>query len=267
MSADSDAYAVVQKLPGLTPGEQQYLLTVARGEGFYGLGWSNASENTIRLSEQFGIDPKAGVDSNNWGAVQGTGNAGSFPHVDHHADGSPYVGKYKRYLTSADGAVDMARILLKPNVKAALAVGDLRGAVFAQHSNRYFELAPEKYLAAVKRNYGILTQNLQWPVLLSDPPPQLPGMIAAAPLAGSPSSALPLPSSGAPSASNRPKLYLGCGGKPVRELQNLLVSRGHSLMIDGKFGPKTLRAVRHFQSQNGLVSDGIVGPLTWNKLL
>ncbi|MCM8812792.1 MAG: peptidoglycan-binding protein, partial [Candidatus Omnitrophica bacterium] len=35
---------------------------------------------------------------------------------------------------------------------------------------------------------------------------------------------------------------------------------------DGKLGPKTKKALRDFQKQNGLVSDGIVGPRTWEKL-
>lgn len=37
--------------------------------------------------------------------------------------------------------------------------------------------------------------------------------------------------------------------------------------IDGKFGTKTLAAVRQFQKANGLVVDGIVGKATWSKLL
>ena len=37
--------------------------------------------------------------------------------------------------------------------------------------------------------------------------------------------------------------------------------------IDGKFGTKTLAAVRQFQQANGLTVDGIVGKNTWKKLL
>ncbi len=67
----------------------------------------------------------------------------------------------------------MARNLLKPNVRLALSMGDLHGAVFAQHANRYFELAPERYYAAVVRNYNALRAALNWPNLLLAPPDEV----------------------------------------------------------------------------------------------
>jgi len=140
-AADLAAYKIALRAgSGLTEAERQYTLTVARGEGYYGKGWK----------EGFGAG------SHNWGAVQGTGPAGFFNTEDSHADGSKYVGKFKRYNSDSEGFSDMARILLKPNVKAALKRGSLKEAVYAQHSNKYFELAPEKYLSAVVRNYGKL---------------------------------------------------------------------------------------------------------------
>ena len=36
---------------------------------------------------------------------------------------------------------------------------------------------------------------------------------------------------------------------------------------DGIFGPGTAKIVKHWQSSNGLVADGIVGPKTLGKLL
>ncbi len=39
------------------------------------------------------------------------------------------------------------------------------------------------------------------------------------------------------------------------------------LATDGIFGPKTLARVKEFQKNNGLQVDGIVGPITWGKLL
>lgn len=167
-ATDKAAYEIVKKLPGLTEPQRQYLMAVARGEGFFGRGWGNPSSATIKASQAYGLTGYEGQGSNNWGAVQGKGNAGSFQHVDYHADGKPYTAAYKRYATPEDGAADMARILLKPNVKAALDRGSLRDAVFAQHSNRYFELAPEKYLSAVLRNYGTLSTNVGWKEILSE---------------------------------------------------------------------------------------------------
>jgi peptidoglycan hydrolase-like protein with peptidoglycan-binding domain len=54
---------------------------------------------------------------------------------------------------------------------------------------------------------------------------------------------------------------------PVRTLQDLLRARGHSVAVDGIFGPQTESAVKAFQQSKGLAADGIVGPLTWPKLI
>ncbi len=55
----------------------------------------------------------------------------------------------------------------------------------------------------------------------------------------------------------------GVVGPEVLELQKLLNGLGFGpLVVDGKFGPKTKAAVVKFQLANGLVGDGIVGPLT-----
>ncbi len=54
---------------------------------------------------------------------------------------------------------------------------------------------------------------------------------------------------------------------PVRSLQDLLRARNHPVGVDGIFGPLTEAAVKAFQQGNGLSADGIVGPLTWPKLV
>src|SRR5262245_55389860 len=54
---------------------------------------------------------------------------------------------------------------------------------------------------------------------------------------------------------------------PVRTLQHLLRQRGHSVVADGIFGPKTDAAVRAFQAAAHLAVDGIVGPHTWGAII
>jgi peptidoglycan hydrolase-like protein with peptidoglycan-binding domain len=64
-----------------------------------------------------------------------------------------------------------------------------------------------------------------------------------------------------------PLVRKGDQGHPVPSLQYLLRARGHSVAVDGIFGPQTDAAVRAFQQQKGLQVDGIVGPNTWSALI
>lgn len=50
--------------------------------------------------------------------------------------------------------------------------------------------------------------------------------------------------------------------QPVRVVQMVVGSPA-----DGRFGPATDQAVRGFQSHHGIAADGIVGPVTWGKIL
>jgi len=179
-SADARAYNVGKKAGveiGLTDKEVQYVVTVARGEGGYGAGWAHPSARTIELSKKFGLTGYEGANSNNWGAVQGSGNAGNFPHVDVHADGSGYRANYRKYTSPEEGFKDMARIILgggkrkaagAQEIKSAIATGNLRQAVFAQHANGYFELKPESYLSAVMSNYNKIMNGVGWPKVLAE---------------------------------------------------------------------------------------------------
>lgn len=63
-------------------------------------------------------------------------------------------------------------------------------------------------------------------------------------------------------------LRYGSRGNDVRLLQLALQRSGNSAgTIDGVFGTRTLNAVRRFQTQNGLLPDGVVGPLTWEAIM
>ena len=54
---------------------------------------------------------------------------------------------------------------------------------------------------------------------------------------------------------------------PVRPLQRLLCARGHTVVVDGTFGPLTEAAVKAFQQSQALTADGIVGPLSSPKFI
>ena len=52
----------------------------------------------------------------------------------------------------------------------------------------------------------------------------------------------------------------------VRRLQQMLRTYGYRCEVDGIFGTGTDQDVRALQARAGLTSDGIVGPLTWDRL-
>lgn len=58
-------------------------------------------------------------------------------------------------------------------------------------------------------------------------------------------------------------LQRGDTGEHITELQRELKRLGHSLKIDGVFGPATERAVKSFQNLVGMVVDGTVGDKTF----
>lgn len=52
----------------------------------------------------------------------------------------------------------------------------------------------------------------------------------------------------------------------VRQLQQVLTSKGFYVMADGYFGNGTKSVVQRFQQNRGLSADGIVGRSTWSRL-
>ena len=60
-------------------------------------------------------------------------------------------------------------------------------------------------------------------------------------------------------------LSLGSSGTAVELLQTILYTDGYDIGttgVDGQFGANTQAAVKKFQTDHGLTSDGIVGPET-----
>lgn len=58
----------------------------------------------------------------------------------------------------------------------------------------------------------------------------------------------------------------GTRSDEVKDVQNRLNSAGYNVTVDGYYGPQTEKAVRDYQSKNGLTVDGIVGDKTYGAL-
>ena len=58
----------------------------------------------------------------------------------------------------------------------------------------------------------------------------------------------------------------GDTGAEVTEVQAILAGFGYTVAVDGVYGPQTEKAVRSWQKSNGLLEDGIAGPVTLASL-
>ena len=80
----------------------------------------------------------------------------------------------------------------------------------------------------------------------------------------------PAPQASGPAASTAPPfpglVRAGSQGAAVRQVQQRLSDRGWRVPVNGVFDGATDVVVRKFQSEKGLVADGIVGPKTWTAL-
>jgi len=97
-----------------------------------------------------------------------------------------------------------------------------------------------------------------WQYCLGDKAPD--GTAAAAPVAASP----------AGTAAGAPALEFKYPGAPVKVGSKgsdvALVQAVVGAKADGDFGPKTEALVKAWQKANGLKDDGVVGPVTWDKM-
>ena len=59
----------------------------------------------------------------------------------------------------------------------------------------------------------------------------------------------------------------GRNGYPVKSIQTYLTRAGILTTVDGAYGPRTTANVKTFQAKYGLLADGLVGPVTWSKML
>ncbi|MFB2938806.1 peptidoglycan-binding protein [Aerosakkonemataceae cyanobacterium BLCC-F154] len=66
--------------------------------------------------------------------------------------------------------------------------------------------------------------------------------------------------------SSFPTLRRGSRGYYVTFLQERLNIFGYPVAVDGIFGSITEATVKNFQRDQGLLVDGIVGPMTWRAL-
>ena len=57
------------------------------------------------------------------------------------------------------------------------------------------------------------------------------------------------------------------GWSEVWLLQALLKCHGYNVLVDGIFGESLTHKVKQFQSENGLDPDGVVGNMSWSKLM
>ena len=55
----------------------------------------------------------------------------------------------------------------------------------------------------------------------------------------------------------------GFAAHSIAALQGDLNDLGASLLVDGGFGPETSKALKAFQTANGLLADGLIGPASW----
>ena len=142
MVSHADAKRIVDEL-GLTPAESMVVRAVGWLEsggapgGGYGSGWSGACAG-----------------SRNWGAItafnwDGPTCTTQDSRYDEETGGViKYTTQFRVYETDEQAAADLARVVLKSNVRAAARRGDLHGVSRAMRDNAYY-IGIEPYEQAI----------------------------------------------------------------------------------------------------------------------
>lgn len=142
ISHDEGKAIATRAIPHATPKESLVLRALSVLEsGGYGNGWRAFTPSQIaRWGSKLQRD---GRGSNNWGAITaGRWPGATFDHPDHYINKKgarvDYVAKFRVYPTPEDGAIDLYRLALQPNVKVATSLGDILGISRAMKDNNYY---------------------------------------------------------------------------------------------------------------------------------
>jgi len=156
--------------------------------------------------------------------------------VDHGPAGRPHVeqGATEQILKSSHQISDVRPVTIQSGVSLHRSTGNLARRIRAKLSidEKGYDPATEMALRAWQAKNGLVADGIAGPTTFM--PMRFYDLVL---------------------------LKRGCDGDAVRRLQQQL-----AIGTDGRFGPRTERAVRDYQKKNGLGADGMAGPSTLAQL-
>ena len=135
-----------------------------------------------------------------------------------------------------------------------------------------FDAQTKNAVTEFQKSFGLTPDGIVGPATWNKLYAVYKGIDETVPDSGAPSPVPPLPGNNAPPYPGLP-LKRGATGEDVKTMQaylnviNTIYPSVPQLTVDGTFGPKTEEAVKAFQTLNFLTSDGIIGPVTWDKIV
>jgi peptidoglycan hydrolase-like protein with peptidoglycan-binding domain len=168
-----------------------------------------------------------------------------------HKVGAGRAAPEAAQVSRADRSMSVARILRLQRLAGNASVATLLGSPTAVQRS-----------APVAAETGPVTGTAADAHLALAPPPVATAEAAAGPKVAEVPAARQTPQE---VADSKPFLAINASGESVKELQTRLNLSGvkPTLKVDGLFGPRTQRGVRHYQAISALSVDGRVGPKTW----